>query len=666
MNLKKYREFSKENINENLARSKKFIKERELMFKAAKDLHLIDKDIEWKLKEGEKKTLSLSDFDADAQAKLKAKLRELKLSDDDVKRIERDEDFTKLRDLLSSNIGYLYNFVYMYYVDMVPFEELETIYADILDLKPILDRLKTFPDIGKNFDANFIDPTLPNARESRNNAELLVDGLELLKDYRIVKKILDTLPRELKRSYDNASVMLREEMVDVAKAFENISDDMTKEGITKKDRIWKNFFGEMKLDNDETRQDGTINKNYGKMVFKSRLRRFVSEENPIRSFIKAAKAHIEASLSDGYSERIEKIEKCNDKLGIMGCEVKFNGSGIMVIQVNSYQANVMLNSHSNHCIVNYQSQWTSYLGDFNKQYYIYNFNISSLDDLSTIGITIEPGKTWPSGGCQSMRNTSIGYSIKSTFKKWEEEYALDIKIFDILEPMSDEEIEIRKKAKVAERKIVEKGISIEDIKEYVTVGGADINKDNAAALINSVEEDDYEKAKLCLSLGANPNLAKKSQSAIAKAKDIKMIKLLVSYGSDLTGEVFNNIMHDTEALEYCLKAGLDPNFSNSLPFRRTLKGEYVSIDDMGTSNFEEFKILLKYGAKIHDTHGRNTVLKWAADYGRLEVLKYLDDKELSKGFTEKEWREAVRYLNHNRKLSDERKAEVLEYLESKF
>lgn len=671
MRLHKYNNFLKERpVNENLDKSKKFLKQRVILQNTAKDLGYIDDDLAYKMKEGEVKTLTLNDFTPDQQREIKYKMRSFKLSDDEIRNIERDPEFLKLRELFEQNIGYLYPFVYMYYVEKIPFNEIENLYSDVLDYKSTLDQFKTMPEVGKKFDVNFIDTTIPNEKEHRTNAEILADGLEKLKDYRKVKKILDTLPSKLRKAYKNAPELDKQGMVEIATAFDEIPDgdkatnekDHTGKVITKQERVWKNFFGEMKKDTDPTLLNGDANPKYGQLVYKSRLRRFESMSNPIRELIRSAKAHLDASLSDGYTERLEKIDKCNDKFGVMGCEIKFHEGGVMIVQVNSHAANAFLNSHSNHCIVNYSSYWNSYLGDYNKQYYIYNFNISSMDDLSTIGVTIKPDRTWPSGGCQTMRNNGIGGRFKSILKEWEQEYDIETDLFMALEPMTEEEVEKRKKAKIAEREIIKKGLTIDQIKQYVTEDGADINKDNSKALINAVEEDDYEKAKLCLSLGASPNLAKGSDSAIAKAQNIEMIKLLVTYGSDMTGEVFNNILHDMESLEFCLKAGLDPNFSNSMPFRKVSRGSWKNKNEIGESYLGAFKLLLKYGGKITDDRGRNMIIKWASEYKRIDILQYVIDEGYAQEFKDADWEEGIKWLKHARKINDDYKKEMVDFL----
>jgi hypothetical protein len=665
MELFKYNQFLGNTINEDLNKSRKFLKEREMLKKAVISLGLLDKDLEYDLKNDERRTLDLSYFTDEQQQQIKQKLREIKISDQELKNLEKDEGFVKLRELLKDNLGYLYNFTYMYYVEMVPISEIEDMYKKLIEYKQILDKLAEIPEVGKKFDVNFINPNIPNTEEHRTNSEILAEGLEKLESHKKVKKIIDTLTPKLKKAYKDTSELLKDEMVQVAIAFDSLSDDKADgEKISVKERVWKNFFGEMRMDTDEFLPDGKKNPNFGKKVYKSRLKRFEDSENPIRDFINAAKAHLEASQKSGYSEKVEKISDCNDKFGINGCEVVFDKNGIIIVKINSYAANKFMNSHTNHCIVSYESYWNQYQGEYNVQYYIYNINVSNLNEYNTIGVTIKPDRSWSSGACQTARNTNIS-NFKKLLRDWEKEYNIDEGLFDKLEPLSNEEVERRKKAKEAERKIIEKGISIDQIKEYVTVYGANINKDNCKALINAVEEDDYEKTKYILSLGGDPNLQKDELSALSKAKNLDMIKLLVTFGANMNGSVFKNIVSDVNAVEFCLKAGMDPNFANSKPFRDVIKGSYVNRSNIGESYLDVFKILLKYGAKIYNAAGRNMFLKWGLDYARFEMFDYLEEKGIT--FPKKEWLDAKSiWINHNRSIPEEKLEEVKQYVDKKI
>lgn len=645
-------------LNENLDKAKKFLKDQFMIKKLATEYKFIDTELDYKLRNGQQRGLSKRDFTPEQFTEIQRGFRGLTLTDETIRAIERGEDFVKLRTLLQPNIGYLYNFVYMYFIEGIPYEEVERLYGLLVEYKDLLDKLS------KKFDMNFIDESIPNPGNNHTNSELLDDELLKLEEYRKVKKIIDTLPPKLKKAANLATPLQLEQLVGIAAGFEKIPAD-------KKEMVWKTFFGEMLEDNYETTRDGKSNPNFGKLVWRSRLFRFQQMDNPLTEFIRAANQHLEASGTEGYSDRVEKINKVNDLLGVKGCKVLYNEAGIMIVEINSYPANKMLNGHCSHCIVNSESYWNSYLGEYNIQYYIYNFNLPTTNNRWTIGVTIKPDKTYQSGACQTVNNNDIGREFKSLLINLQQEYNLEAKLFDILQPLSEAEITIRKRAKDAEKFIIkklitdtqtgrERPITAEDIKMYVKEFGADVNRDSGRALVNAVEDDDYERAKMILSLGGTPNLLKGGDSAISKAKNIEMIKLLVSNHAVLTGEVFNNIVCDEGALDFCLKAGADPNFASNLPIRKVCKGDWKSLTEAGESYFGGYKILLKYGVKIQEG-GKNFVIKWASEYGRMDIIQDQIASGCKTGFVE-----AFAWMGHTRKLpNDQVKKEVGQFLKDK-
>ena len=644
MKLFRYNQFANSQpLNENLDKSKKFLKDQFIIKKLANDLKFVDDDLDYKMRHGEKRGLSKNDFTPEQFNEIRMKMRDVRLTDEQIRNLERNEEFVKLRDLFQPNIGYLYNFVYMYFVEAISYEEVERLYALLIEYKDLLDRLP------KKFDINFIDESIPNENNNHTNAELLSDELDRLGEYRKVKRIIDTLPPKLKKAANSATELQMEQLVEIANGFESIKPE------EKKDIVWKTFFGEMLEDRYETTRDGKPNPTFGKLVWRSRLFRFQQLDNPLVEFIRAAKQHLDASGTEGYSDRVEKINKVNDLLGVKGCRVIYNEAGIMIVEVNSYAANKMLNSHCSHCIVNTESHWNSYLGEYNIQYYIYNFNLSSTNNRWTIGVTIKPDRTYSGGACQTVNNSYIGGEFKGLLKEWQNEYNLDADLWNILQPLSNDEIERRKRAKDAERFIIkktipdpetgrERAITAADLQGYVKEFGADINRDNGKALINAVEDNDIERVKMIFALGGTPNLQKGADSAIAKAKDMEMIKLLVSNHAVLTGDVFNNIVCDEDALEFCLKAGADANFNSNLPIRKVCKGSWRSLTEIGESYFAGYQMLLKYGVKTEES-GKNFVVKWAAEYGRMDIINDQMSKGCKSGFVD-----AFAWMGHTRKL----------------
>lgn len=644
MKLFKYNQFLGESpINENLDKAKKYMKERYLLNKVATDLGFVQGELKAQLDHKEKRSLTLGDFTPEQQEQIKQGLRTIKLTDQEVRNIEREPDFLKIRELLGQQyIGWTFPFTYFYFVEMVSLDELfnneGSILNKLIEYRGLLDKLP------KKFDQNFIDPNIPN------NAEVLVDGLDSLEDYRKVKKVFDKLTPVLKKDYNDSPEVIKQQFAEVARGF----DQLGGEDEAKKEKLWKSFFGEMRTIDADQVIHGRAYKRGDKRYF-GPLNRYTN----IREFIKAGQNYLKSSENESIIAFYDKINNCNDKYGTQGADTVFEENGILIIEVKSFQANQYLNGHTRHCIKDYSSQWENYVASHdNKQYYIYNFNIPQYDNKSTIGITIEPGQRIRA--CHLKDDAGYSSKIKSLLSSWEREYGIKEDLFAQLKPMTPEEVEKRRRAKVAEREIVKKGLTIDQINRYVKEDGANINKDNCIALLHAVEEDDLEKASVILGLGGSPNLRSKADAIINKAQSLDMIKLLVSNGSELTGEVFNNICNDLDAVEYCLKQGLDPNFDNSLPFRRSCKGSWKTKDDIGEGYFEVMKLLVKYGAKLSDDNGRHMQIKWAAEYGRINFIEYMIEKGIKSGF-----KAALSWLNHSRKIPDDKKQEVVAYLNDK-
>src|ERR1022692_411095 len=138
MNLFKYSQFvSGSMVNENLQGAKKLLKDRFLMLKVVKELNLVTGKLKQEWDEGERKTFQLKDFTPEQQVEIKAKIREIKLTDEEAKSIEKDPAFVKIRELVKDTLGWCYIFTYFYYVENVAFEELESIYKEVLEFRPL-------------------------------------------------------------------------------------------------------------------------------------------------------------------------------------------------------------------------------------------------------------------------------------------------------------------------------------------------------------------------------------------------------------------------------------------------------------------------------------------------------------------------------------------------
>jgi hypothetical protein len=683
MKLFKYNQFLNTDVlNENLDKAKKFLKERYTLLTAAKELDLLQGELAAQIDHKEIRSVRLIDFQPDAREKIKMKLRDISVTPELLKTFDKTPEFTALRTLKTKvkgpkgekefqldrdNIGWLSNFTYFYYFENVPLEDLSVVYRRLLQNKDILQNLTIEKDKGVftkiQFDANFINENV------FNNIELLTDGLDRLESSRKIKKMYDTLTPELKKSYDDASDLNKNRFLSVAVGFEQLGlrNDGTVDEAKRKE-VWDSFFGRMSPDTRPLKPDGSTNPTFGKMVYQSTLKRY---EN-IHAFIIAANGHLASYEMDGFTKFNELINTCNSRLGAAGVEKVFNENGILIIEVNSFAANQIVNAHTSHCIKDTKYQWDSYVENHdNKQYYIYNFHVPLRDDFSTIGITIEPGKRVRAA--HNRPDHSVGTEqFKGILKKWEKEYDIDKDLWAFFLPMDGEEIRKRQKAKEANREIVKPGLSMAKIIEYVTEYGADINKDNAKCLFNAVSEDNYEKVELILKLGGLPNLSKGKDAPISKATNLNMIKLLVDYGSEMTSDVFKSVVPDTEALDYCLTAGLDPLFSHNMPLRKCFQGNYEQMPGYPTAKkkgepyWESFLMMMKYLERkdVVQTllNKGGMITKWATDYGRTECLEYFEKTGVYKKYNEKEWKDLFEWVEIARMSSDQTKAETLKFL----
>ena len=690
MLFKKYSQFiDLYPINENLDKAKKFMKDSFLLSSAAKKLNLIDDQTDYDIKNGNKRMVTPLDFinlDPDKRKELTNTMKGIEVSDELMRSLITSEEFKKIREIKTNidgvdyqldrdNIGWLYNFVYFYYYENASLEDLSNLYGILLSNKDILSNLEIIVDgksVNKAFDLNFINIRVPN------NLELLLDGLEKLKNLRLYKKMEVDLPPHLKRDLKESPKIIKDRFLEVAMAFDVLGGDGTREGRDDKkhEELYKGFFGRVMLDDREG------SKTKGQMVFRSPVSRYKN----IREFIEKALAYANATGNDNFNTFYQKFQECNIRFGVNGADEIFNENGIFIIEVKSFGANRVLNSHTGHCIKDTQGSWDSYVVNDrerratfeNRQYYIYNFNLMQSNTLFTIGVTIEPDeRTNYIRAAHDKVDGNCSSRIIDILKKWETEYdveevakeyakqlgAKDSEIsklgglFSLLRPISGEEVERRKRIRTANIEIVKAGTTMEQFKQYVTVDGADINREQCKALEWAVKENNIEKAKLILSLGGSPNLKPKRESIINDATSLDMIKLLVENGSELTPQVYNNICHDIEAVEFCLKNGLDPSFEDSLPLRRSCKGSWKGPNDIGESYMDAIKLLLKYGASLTDKRGRYMILNWAVEYGRTEVVDYIVENGASMGFIS-----AYSWLGHSRKINNIERKKCAEHL----
>jgi len=523
---------------------------------------------------------------------------------------EVNPNYQKIKKMCETQPGWTFMFTKFFFdeevaEDMRPsLEDLQAMFDSMVELRQQLNQLPinllTYPSWSSKKTPDFDGDT-------RSSYEKLGDDLEKIKDSGVVKKFVAELTKSLAAEYEQSGPVIKEKVAGIAKSFSQFGEENGKIDKDVNHRLQRLFFSAMK------------------------------DDKSLADLIERAYRHIKSTNNAGLSKFLQLIDQCNEKFGSAnGAKIIWNQDDILIIEVYSYVANAMLNGGTRHCIARSQSYWNSYVGGdtlddraFNKQYYIYNFKLSPADNKSVVGITIGQG-TRLIYACHLKDDAAFGDRIK--------EYMKSIKVpFEVLAPMSKTEVELKKRRVEANKKIVKEKISIDVVKRCID-DGADPNAGSGAPLVNAVKEDNYEKAKYLLEVGAHPNIGK----AIREARNLPMIKLLVAKGSEITGDVFSKLFTPQEqgkyvkrdpstgktvvlkgeeidqakkatydAVKYIIDQGIDVNFEQTICLRKAI----------GFGDLSIVKLLIDNGAKFQNR--RYMSIRIACEYANLEILQYL-------------------------------------------
>jgi hypothetical protein len=651
MKLLGYSQFTKDfRINENLDGAKKVLRDTYQTFKSVKSV-TNDYDIDPSglflfNKEGD--NLRFEDLPEDIQNAAKSKFRENALTPEEKQKAERSNILKAVRDILGDkNLGWAYMFTYLMLIEKTPIDELESIFAKLQEYRDLLNAKNPSDNkpLLRRPIANYIDPSVPN------NAENIVDDLENISLYKAVKKVYNEFTPKLKTDYASQPPVIKKQVDDIALAFSQLGIEGGKINLETQEKLWKLFFGELKVLNVDMMIRGKSYK-AGDKIYTGQMFRYET----VRDFIRSAQNYLKNIGNNETVKFYEQIEKCNEKYGDYGVKVMFDESNILILEIMSFQSNQMMNGHTRHCIKDSLNQWNYYVGGEDKntrQYYIYNFNLPSYDTKSVIGITIGPDQRVTA--CHLKDDGSFGSNIKRQLKDWESEYGITEDLFSKLEPMSRELIEMKRRRVLANREIVKKGKTLSELKKLLTEDGADVNSGEGAALHYSVQEGDIEKVKYLLEFGASPNLRKKNEATVNRIEEIEdstlafdILKLLISYGAELSRTVFKTLIGDINAVKFCLDNGLDPNFQNGIGIRLALK---KGLYNVVTSLYEA-------GAKI-DESGSGLNLAWAYESGSKECVDWV----LKNNLTPDILVQSMGWLGHSTFLPAKRRLEILKELQ---
>jgi len=598
-------------ISENLAGAKKVLKDTYVLNKAVSslDTNLTLDRTGLFIHDKDNQIVKFTDLSDDLKNNAKSKYRDIKVSPEELRDIERHPKFVEIRTMLGDKrLGWSPIFTYLFFREGTHMDELRGIFTDMNSYQDLLAKLRRPIQ-------NYIDVDIPN------NTEQLIDDLEDIKRYRKLKKFIDEFNSELKRDYSVCPLYFKERLIDIASAFDDLGKSEGVVDIDKQRIIQKRFFDK------------------------------IGRYKTVRELTAGAESFLKAESNASVNKFYIAIEKTNKKYGNYGVKIMWDEDGLLIMEVRSFAACKELFSNTSWCIAQYLGQWDSYVGGdtiFSKQYSILNFNLATSDNKSIIGITIDPGQSVRA--CHLKNDASASSSFRGIFNDFEKDLGLKKGfIWEGLIPMTEKEIQEKKKRIIANREIVKKGLTIEQIKKYIIEDGADVNAGNGAPIDNAVVEDDIKKIEFLLDYGASANLRTRQEATVNKVVSFEILKLLIRKGAEITPQVFKSLVEDEMAVRFCLDNGLDPNFEENMPMRSAIKN----------GNLNLVKILEEYNVNVDNRRQMNT--KHAAEYEKWDVLEYFIEKggNYVEGFDK-----VLFWIGHTMRIKDDdHKIEALDRLQ---
>jgi len=472
-----------------------------------------------------------------------------KLTDEEIRDLEKDPYFLKIKDMLSQSPNLTYLFTKTFFKDWYSqwegseFEKKRC----MDDLKGIYDSIKSKRDLWGLLPMPFDKYAAlePDEKDHRPSIERLTD------DWREVLSTLNGKQYFINRLLPFQKKWFKDAPESIMKKVNIIGDSFA-------------AFG--------TKDDGSIDAEENKMMnddffikFRNGKRvEYVARFQTLGELIKGAEDYINTASKNSYKYVRDKIEEANRRCGLEnGVDIIWEDRGLMVVEIKSFSANVIVNANTSHCIKNSLGTWNSYvsLEQLRRQYYIYNFNLSSSDSNSVIGVTID--KKGTPIYAHAKRDEGFLGSLSS--------YMKSNKIpMETLEAYTPEEQQNILRRLDANKTLRNDGANYELIKDALERGG-DVNVDNGLPLKNAVSRGDLKSVKLLIDAGARVNLRKendlvdKLNQKISPKENLEIISILISNGLEINQSSYRSITNQLKGIsifsvvKVMLESGLDPN-----------------------------------------------------------------------------------------------------------
>lgn len=491
---------------------------------------------------------------------------------DKVLAADKNPYFVKIIQMLGDKLGWANAFVRFHFDLGVP----------VVELKETLDKIKELPqqDVKLLKNADSYATIVPGA-DKKTGYEILLDDLAEIEVIRSVANFVRQLPGDFVVKNEYAK-----DFGQTVPSFRKAAKDATGKA--------KEQIREISIAFDALGENADEKKSLQRIFMVSCLRYRTLSEVILKAY-----QYIDAASKKTISDLLITIDKANMDYGFAnGAEPVYNEKGVVIFEVKSYQANVLINSATKHCIKDSYSQWENYVsGDsnFNKQYYIWNFNESSASNEFIIGVTVEPNFKIRAA---HFKDDKAVDNIKSYVKR-----KLKIEFEDYFLPMSPSEIDFKKRRIAANKIIIKDDLTLEDAERSIN-DGADPNLKEGKPLEKAVNTNNIELARFLIEKGAKPTIGKPMRFA----KTFDMIALLIKGGAQIEEKTLDNCVKDVIAVKFLLDNGLDVNSREGAPVVSAIKNNAV----------DSFKLLIENGGEVYLRRWR--ALKVAMEFGNKEIL----------------------------------------------
>jgi hypothetical protein len=264
------------------------------------------------------------------------------------------------------------------------------------------------------------------------------------------------------------------------------------------------------------------------------------EDVSLESFRARLTKSLNASSNSNIEFLDEMVKKVNKKYGENSAVVVWRDQTEpkVILSVNNHKANVFLHNkavgelkQTQLCIA-WESDvnWNKWIGDENKLYFIYNFLLGSENKLLPFGVAIKPNGKVGSAFDRMDENGKGEFNVSMT-QTQVEEYMRNFGMpYEELKPIPIEEIQEREFKRDSRSLFITSNLTVENLKRILETG-IDPNYSNGQAMINSLQENNFEKVKILIAAGARiDNLGVGKKSAIDYASSLETLILLIQNG----------------------------------------------------------------------------------------------------------------------------------------